>query len=1551
MRVRVRLRPALRHPPIPARRGELIMHRLRRLRLESIGHQAAGFKSIVLDLTGGVSSIDGRTMSAVDAILWLRNGGGKSSLMSLFFSLLLPRKDDFIGHKKNKSLADYVPDAQVSHVVLEWEDSARPEAGAVLVTGGVYQWKDGQKPADVKSGWERLERSWYIFRPQPGGLEMDSLPLRGETGQVSRTAFLRALQQANKEERRLRLVIAEEQYDWSDQLASHGLDPQIVKMQKRMNQDEGGITDLFQFPSCEDFIDFLIEMVVDERTPAAARSALTVHGDKLAARPARELENRFLAEALLRLRPVQRASEARSEAGFDLARSVRLASRAGEHITARAEQLGQEAEQLGRDAKAAKEEAAIAAQHAKEGHRAVVIGREAAERCALAERRREHEECERAKAGADWEKQAWAAVPLVLELAGQRKDLQDAQRLLEQLADQQAPLHKAMEAAGAAWSARLGNEQVLLDAELTAARLRQAEAKEQAQDADQERVAAANAAGRAQEQALTAVAHVEKVRVMLDSARIDGLLIGEEDPQQAVERLAEEEALVCEQRQSATDRTQEARALVDSVASERSESATRLAKVRDQHTAQWERLDELAGHHRELQNEPRLRELAQLEDDGPGANLDEIAGDLLSLLDTAIAEADTLLARERAGALQDERARDALEREGYLPASPHVEEAIVALRALGATQAISGIQYLRETVPAHRHDEVIAAIPHLINGVVVCGPVPGDDVHALARRAHVSLNTIVVVGTDSQARTLSAAGGRAAVLPLHPAVLDVEAGEQELRRVCDRLDSLDERLKGIVERRDGDRALSARVREHTAVFGPGTRGELEDCLGRLDAEIDDLTLRLSDLSRQAGQADEVADQAERAVRASTQRLIELAGLLPRARDLAAAADDACVWEAQARTARGEAREHHDAVIRLAASCQDAQERAGAEGREIKRCEDAAQRWERELKTLRQHVPDHVREATATGEVSADSLEALQHRWTQAFTDWHNGISDSDLRERVDRCRKEITRIHTELEGAKFDLGRAEELAREPDASDVERRAARIEAAGAAYESARDAVVRAEVLCDQAHASHRTAQAALDGLVPPPHRAEFASETEARQALTAAEESCDAAEKHGAAKTLEAERIGRSADQAAGTARELLQSAVTLQTAATRSRETLGEAETSGEENLTVDAALSETHGLGPTTAHQLTSQTAEGIATSLTREADAASRRYTQASKALDKAVRQVDQLAADPHYLTVVDGRLRARLQQDVASPTRLSELIEDVAVREREVCAVLAELADDRAKVVEACAGLVEAVLDDLEEVSRHSTLPQGLGTWSGQRFLSLEIRHRAQGEELARRIAMEVDRMTAAVSPDSAGKSNALPDALPLTQRLVLAALGGRGNVIAKIVKPGQNLDSVNRESVTEIQKFSGGELLTVSVLLYCTLARMRAAKRHGSSGGGVGTLLLDNPFGKANYGPFIALQRRVAGAHGIQLVYTTGSNDLPALGRFPLIIRMRNDVDLRTRRRYVQIIDQFGDAVSDTVSKALADGISSARLLRRAEEATETGDETPEAGEAV
>ncbi|UQA90516.1 hypothetical protein [Streptomyces halobius] len=1508
------------------------MLQLRRFRLENIGHRAAGFKSLVLDLTGGPSSIDGRLVQPVDVILWLRNGGGKSSLLSLFFSLLLPAKKDFIGALKAKSLAEYVPDGQVSHVIAEWGDSERPAAGAVLLAGGVYQWRDRQRPADLSSGWERLERRWYLLRPQPGGLELESLPVRAEGGQLTMSAYVKALEAAYKLERRLQLVVADEQYTWEEQLESHGLDPQAFKIQKAMNQEEGGITELFKFRTVEEFVDFLIDMIVDASAPTAARAALSKHADKLAARPARELEERFLAEAVLRLRPVQKATAEVAVAEQTLCQQVRLARRAGEHIQAQAEHQEQESASLRQRAEAAEREAQEADGRVEDRQRHVAAVREAAERLRVSDCEGEHATRFEAVGAAGREHTAWQAVPLLLELADREDERRQVNRLLARAHSEQAPLREAVEQAGAALYAKLEDGLTRLAGEADQARAELETATAQAQTCERGYEEAVAAAGHAESRAASAKAHCKDGKAELAAARRAGVLSEREEPHEALERLVHAEEAAREQVEQAQRQLEVARERTSDTAAERVSYAGRLSAVRQRHDQVWDQWNTLTQERRELVGEPRLRELAGIGDAAGELDLDEVGADLIAMLTDRVTDADAELAAERARAFEDERLRAALDQDGFCPPPHEVEQAVAALRERGAN-AVAGVQFLRETVPAHQHDEVLAAIPHLIGGVVICGPVPGDDVAALARQANVALSTVIAIGTDDQARALlSQPPGGIAVLPLRPSVLEADAGEEELHRVSARLDTLEERLATITVRREADRALIVRLRNHLEAFGTRARAALEELLSRLDDEVNTLTERTSTLAQQAAEAEDASCQAERRLAHHTSALMALAQALPQIRALVETARMVERWAAQGQRARTEVREHRADARGLKKRWHSAQEHKRAAEAALRQYRERAERWAGWVEEIGQELSAEVIDAARPAAVPEASAQALRERWGQARRDWRGGISDTALQQRLTTAETAIDGLNQKLvKAGSTARTRAAELAQQADAADTERLTARIATAAEALKKAERAETEAGLLHRQATRAHEAAAAALEDLVPGAERLALPSTQAAQEKLQAEEQLLERDRSLAQVRRLDAEKIHRSADLAGSHSARLRQSAGALSMAADHQPP---DRSADGDADLTIDALLLEQHGLSAVTAQTLQPQDAERIRDALLREVTQAARALEKAKNTLRKHVQQVERLALQPEYTPVVDGRLRERLQQDLTTPARLAALLADVEERERQVIALLAESAEDQARVVDACASTVEAVLDSVEEVARHSRLPKNLGNWSNQRFLSLELRQRARGDELARRLSAEVDRLIASLPATAAGRASALPEAMPLAKQLVLAALGGRDNIVAKIIKPTQNLDTVERESVTVIQKFSGGELLTVSVLLYCTLARMRAAQRDRRIPGGVGTLVLDNPFAKANYGPFLDLQRRVAGAHGIQLVYTTGSNDLPALGRFPLIIRMRNGVDLRTKRRYVQILERYGDAVAAGVARAQDDDcIASAHLLRR------------------
>ena len=100
------------------------MWQIRRIRLDGIGTRAARFVDVDIDLTS-----EGRG-APLHSILWLRNGGGKSTLIALLGALIRPARGDFISAARRdggRHLEDYVLDGDTSHIVVEWgERDGRP---------------------------------------------------------------------------------------------------------------------------------------------------------------------------------------------------------------------------------------------------------------------------------------------------------------------------------------------------------------------------------------------------------------------------------------------------------------------------------------------------------------------------------------------------------------------------------------------------------------------------------------------------------------------------------------------------------------------------------------------------------------------------------------------------------------------------------------------------------------------------------------------------------------------------------------------------------------------------------------------------------------------------------------------------------------------------------------------------------------------------------------------------------------------------------------------------------------------------------------------------------------------------------------------------------------------------------------------------------------------------------------------------------------------------------------------------------------------------------
>ena len=91
------------------------MYKLRKIVLGSIGHDASWHDKTSIDFT--IDNVPSHSLAA------LLNGGGKSSLISLFFSVFKPNQKHFL-YKKNGdgvSLEDYYDQDVPGYIATEWE--------------------------------------------------------------------------------------------------------------------------------------------------------------------------------------------------------------------------------------------------------------------------------------------------------------------------------------------------------------------------------------------------------------------------------------------------------------------------------------------------------------------------------------------------------------------------------------------------------------------------------------------------------------------------------------------------------------------------------------------------------------------------------------------------------------------------------------------------------------------------------------------------------------------------------------------------------------------------------------------------------------------------------------------------------------------------------------------------------------------------------------------------------------------------------------------------------------------------------------------------------------------------------------------------------------------------------------------------------------------------------------------------------------------------------------------------------------------------------------
>ncbi|MFL0022291.1 hypothetical protein ACJBCE_05005 [Streptomyces sp. NBUL23] len=1592
------------------------MYELSRVRLYSIGPAGARYADTVLDLRGVGAPVPNPAPAQAEffedepvgpprrpapaGVLFLENGGGKSVLLKLIFSVMLPGHRNTLGGASSGVLRKFLLADDCGHVALEWQHTL---TGECVVVGKVSEWRGRQVSNDPR----KFAEAWYSFRPGPG-LSLDSLPV-AESAAVGRPAegvsgargrrrtmkgFRDALMDAGKFYAHLDVHWEEIHDRWNEHLGDLGLDPELFRYQREMNADEGEAAGLFAVKKDSDFTDLLLRAVTDTRDTDGLADLVSGFGNKLGRRAELTAERDFTAGSVDLLGRIVEATDTRARARDIHAGAERRTRTLARRLTARAtEERGRTAELAERVTAAAH---TVTEAESTRGSRSLIaaelayrhasLALTAAEKSAAAGRR-ELVEARTLHA-------AWQAAEAVLR---HRAAADRSARVAAAIREAERDAAPALAARSAAAT------------DLVRALHRAAEEGERVANEEEERSDTLQATGeRAHRDATVAATEAQRARSEAGHLRQRLAEVGQEtaeavragwlddtapdaDPARAALAAsdAEQSAVAAwdtarEAARAAADTAREAAAAesrADLAAARAADGAKAAARSHEDEylaaasIAADPRLADLLGlptatgvpHPRREAGDAESgpdRGTARTGEDpasaglgGPGTapeaspdravaladqpgpaqqpltaeEFDRSADELRDLLDQSVAAAERRLFDLRTAAADDARILGALGEGGLLPPGPDVLATVEYLGEHGIP-ALPGWRYLAQAVDPADHAAVLAARPELVDGVVITDP----DAHSRAREvlagAALLPRSTVAVGTAAALLAPVPAPGTGSestsdgvfLVPPNPAMHDEHAADEERHALRSRAAARDEDIRTLAARLSGDRALASRIGSWRADCPPGMLAELAEAAATARTAAESAEAVLAEARTARAEADEAAadtarvrDERQEAAQRARRAADALAGLAHRLRERSG-------WQARLRELVDEAAESEA----RAAVCLDLARAADEDRRAAQRAGDDARRTARALRAERAEiagVPEVLPEEDESRARTA--LPTLREAYRAASQLYEKVGVGADLRAEQARAESDESAALAELDRLTNKVRtRAAQLLEGTDGADGPSRqaaAARAEAhvqlletrASTASEHLGRLRGEAERLAPDDERQHHTELP--DDLVPADAEAAQALLRTATAELAAATGALDSA-RAAHSELLHAHRTAEDSaggfDETAALLRDLLRD---------------HGAEEGTEDPDPYPGTLEEARQSAAESRRSLRGCNADlSAAESAVREASdilvrhANSTRYEQVRTPARQQIRELPASALPEH----------AQKWADAFAP-RLRVLTDELVQLER-----------NRDSIVDRLRGLVESALTTLRSAQRLSQLPEGLGEWSGQEFLRIRFEEPDQAT-LTERLGEVIDEATSAALKRN---SDLRRDGMSLLLRGVEAALRPKG-IAVEILKP----DAVLRAERVPVGQmgdvFSGGQLLTAAIALYCTMAALRSNDRGRDRHRHAGTLFLDNPIGRANATYLLELQRAVSDALGVQLLYTTGLFDTTALAEFPLVIRLRNDADLRAGLKYISVEEHLrpGLPQQDPDGETVHGEITATRMFRRNEQPA-AGTATPPPG---
>ncbi|MEU0088633.1 hypothetical protein [Streptomyces sp. NPDC006274] len=1557
------------------------MYELSRVRLYSIGPAGARYADTVLDLRGVGEPVPDPAPTQAEffeeepvgpprrpapaGVLFLENGGGKSVLLKLIFSVMLPGHRNTLGGASSGVLRKFLLADDCGHVALEWQHTL---TGELVVVGKVSEWRGRQVSNDPR----KFAEAWYSFRPGPG-LGLDSLPVaestavrrpvEGASGAQGRRrtmkGFRDALTEAGKAYPHLEVYWEEIHDRWNEHLGDLGLDPELFRYQREMNADEGEAAGLFAVKKDSDFTDLLLRAVTDTRDTDGLADLVSGFGNKLGRRAELTAERDFTAGSVDLLGRIVEAAATRARARDVHAGAERRTRTLAHRLSARAAEERSRAAELAEQVTAAAHTVTEAEQArgrsslvaAELAFRHASLALAAAEKGAAA-RRRELIDARTLHS-------AWLAAESVLRhRAAADRAARVAAAIREAERDAAPALAARAKAAGdlvrALHTAAEDGERVANEEEERSRAL-----QETAETAHRDATAAATEAQRARSE----IGHLRQRLSEVEQETAEAVRAGwlddtapDADPARAALAAsdAEKAAVAAWDEARGAARTTADGAKETAAAESRAELAAARAADAAQAAEHAYEAERRAAE--SIAADERLTDLLSLappaptaavpspRSGAPGASepqpgaagpaaagsrdqtlraaagpltveeLDGFADELRELIDRSVTSAERQLFDLRTAAADDARILGALGDGGLLPPGPDVLATVEYLGEHGIP-ALPGWRYLAQSVDPADHAAVLAARPELVDGVVITDPASHLRAREVLAGAALLPRSAVAVGT---AAALLAPVPRPGadddegvfLVPPNPAMHDEHAADEERHALRARAAARDEDIRALAARLAADRAIGARLGAWRADCPQGMLAELaegarsaREAAEQAQAALAEARTARAEAEEAAADAARVRDERQEAAQRARRAADALAGLAFRLRERAG-------WQVKVRELADEAAESEA----RAASCLERARAADEDRRAAQRAGDDARRTARALRAERAEIagaPETVPEQDP--DAPRSSLPALREAYRAASQLYEKVGVGADLRAEQARAESDESAALAELDRLTNKVRtRAAQLLEETDGADGPSRQA--------------AAVRAESLVQMLETRTSEASEKLGRLRGEAERlapADGEAHTELPDELVPAD-------------AEHAQALLRTATGELAACTDTLEAARAAHAGMLHSHRASQDAAGGFEETATLLRDLLRDHhedeAPQPPEPYPGSLEEARHSAAQARRSLRACAGDLSAAESALREAGDVLVRHANSTRYEQVrTPARQQIRELPAAALPEHAAKWAEAFAPRLRVLTDELEQLERNRDTIVDRLRGLVESALATLRSAQRLSRLPDGLGEWSGQEFLRIRFEEPDQAT-LSERLGEVVDEATRAAVKKN---SDLRRDGMSLLLRGVQAALEPRG-VAVEILKP----DAVLRAERVPVGQmgdvFSGGQLLTAAIALYCTMAALRSNDRGRDRHRHAGTLFLDNPIGRANATYLLELQRAVSDALGVQLLYTTGLFDTTALAEFPLVIRLRNDADLRAGLKYISVEEHLrpGLPQADPGGATVHGEITATRMFKRA-----------------